>query len=205
MCEYNSKHLPPSLACQLALYNSPFPFLSFLPVYPKVSTELNEAETMLQPKQSADNCEPASVTGSRQEPKGQSPIEDQEIEEATTETAENGLVSVSSSTDSSPSSCAPENGSSITRPAPVQVGSLTRPLGRHLSAVKRFLNRFILISTSHYRSYELTPCEVLPPGAMAATQPETETALATSPTLEPSLDVIHSNSEQVRKNSVQGS
>lgn len=91
--------------------------------------------------------------------------------------------------------------SSDHRLPPTHFGQL---MGEHVAAVKRFLNRFVFI-TSHYRSYELTPSQ------------ETATCLATTKALSPvegsqklmsesthqptdssTSEVIHLNSEQVQ-------
>jgi len=60
----------------------------------------------------------------------------------------------------------------------------------HFSRMKRFLNRFVLITNSHYRSYELGQCEgdynrtLCPSNPMDSTQ-------------SPDTGMSHSNSEQV--------
>lgn len=64
-------------------------------------------------------------------------------------------------------------------------------MGEHVCALKRFLNRFVFIS-SHYRSYELTPSP-----STEATSPVTS-GLSHQPTDSSTSEVIHLNAEQVQ-------
>lgn len=76
-------------------------------------------------------------------------------------------------------------------PSPSPTAPTGTLIGRHLSRVKRFLNRFVLITNSRYRSYELSPCEaVVSESSTVGTQHKEPSSSATA-------EASHSHSEQV--------
>lgn len=82
---------------------------------------------------------------------------------------------------------------------PTHLGQL---MGEHVCAVKRFLNRFVLIS-SHYRSYELTPSPeastsvAVAGSSSSSSNPKPMSGLTHQATDSSTSEVIHLNAEQV--------